>query len=76
MSTQTLLIACLLGANNYNKISNGLQIAFLIAGTAFSIMIMTVLCHKIATVNVSNILKVMWVHKHDILIVTTKIQVC
>ena len=27
MNTQILLIACLLGANNYNKIGNSLQIA-------------------------------------------------
>ena len=28
MSTQTLLITCLLGANNYNKIGNSLQVPF------------------------------------------------
>ena len=59
MNTQTLLIACLLAANNYNKIGNTLQIDFFIELTALTIMIMTFLCHKIATVNVSNIIKVM-----------------
>ena len=59
MGTQTLLIACLLDANNYNKIGNSLQIAFFIALTAPTIMTMTFLCHKIVTDNVSDILKVM-----------------
>ena len=59
MSTQTLLIACLLGANNYNEIGKSLKNAVFIALTAFTILIMTFLCHKIAIFNVSNILKVL-----------------
>ena len=66
----------LLRANNYSKIGNTLQISFFIALTALTIMIMTFLWHKIATVNVSKILKVMWVHIHAVLLVTSTIQVC